>query len=249
LKEIKINFIITLPKLILTVILPIVLFLGILISVICVRPLGQITPVTPWDMFYSIVQIFYLIGGVILAITAILALNQLKISKNDTRIRVKRDAATETAKQIELYAEKIIPLHNEFVRYCINGTVEDCTFNSEVQQWISKCSSKQEGLYSKMIYLLNKLEAFAIYFIHGIGNEKLAFAPISNTYMSLVQQLYPMLCIQRQISENMYTNLMELYNQWSARIQQTDAINKALQANKAAAICPTPKKINPIGMD
>ena len=61
-------------------------------------------------------EILYFIAGIIVSITAILALKQIKIMKHTAEIQSKRDALTITSEQCVNYMTNIIKLQNEFNR-------------------------------------------------------------------------------------------------------------------------------------
>lgn len=211
----------------------------------------------------SILEILYFIGGIIVAIAAVLALKQLKIAKYDIDIRSKRECATLTSEQCKFYAETIIPLAGQISIKLTqakikeySGKVSSFCMCQEVFEWLKSLTdySGCEDILNDIVKFNNELEAFSIYFIHGICDEEMAFNPIASDFISNVTMIYPIICLSHDKNENSYKNMIKLYEIWKNRYDKiklemkTQEMKKQYLETIAQVSSMKQESINPIGI-
>lgn len=167
-------------------------------------------------------EILYFIAGIIVSITAILALKQIKIMKHTSDIQSKRDALTITSEQCVNYMTNIIKLQNEFYQslkdkqiYFFEGW--------HVQLNDNKISLQHEGKigfrnFKKMNFatVCNAMEAFATYFTSKVADESVAFNTLGTTYINATESLMPILLEVNK--DGYYKNVIKLYILWKKRM-------------------------------
>ena len=163
------------------------------------------------------------------------------LNKEDTEVRWKREAATLTAKQCEKFANELITLFdnflNEMERLGIDiykGEIKDFKLDNDTIKWMkdyfSKIEQNKDSKLPKLTGdLINYSEAFAIYFIHGICYEEIAFAPLASQYCKQTNYTYPLICYLRRNNDLKFSNLRELYKIWSTKIK---ALEIQIQSSK-----------------
>ena len=206
----------------------------------------------------SIVENLYYLSGVFVAVFAFIGLFQLFLTKRTIQVSSERDAAKQSAIQIELFFNKIIPLINEFTiknkgKNYPTPMPLDWQFNHEN---VKKSFSKKDiALYAKdflaiadeWIKIANSLEAMSIYFLKGIANEELGFSSIGWQYVNQIEEYYFYYSVLRSnaVSKE-YLNSMELYDLWRNRIRKTEFTFKKMDLEKRISEI-AEQKIKPIG--
>lgn len=222
--------------------------------------------------FRSVLEVMYFLSGITLAITGIIALKQLTIAKADIRIRSAREATTLTASQCQFYSKEIICLLNDINKE-INKlgislyTEEITTFSYSdkfLRKWIvdnkEKMLSVQDAydnnsLLATIMNALNYMETFAMSFINGICDEKLAFVSLSVTYCNTVRKFAPIIALLRKDEELQYSNTIQLYEIWNNRLKKQKMQTQALKAYQAfrniseTAASIEDKDIKPLGTE
>jgi hypothetical protein len=79
------------------------------------------------------------------------------------------------------------------------------------------------------------LEAFAIYFIGGLADEKIAFRPISSVYCLIMEKLMFYILEESKKNKNFF-HAIQLYILWKNRLEgeklKDDALNAQNEAEK-----------------
>ena len=171
-------------------------------------------------------EILYFIAGIIVSITAILALKQIKIMKHTAEIQSKRDALTITSEQCVNYMTNIIKLQNEFNRSLKENQIHFLD-GWEVTISDNEISLKHDGKidysnFDKMNYatVYNAMEAFATYFISKVADESVAFNSLGTTYVNTTEHYLPILL---EVNEDGYfRNIVNLYVLWTKRMISID---------------------------
>ncbi len=198
------------------------------------------------------IEILYFIAGIIVAITAILALKQIKIMKHSVEIQSKRDALTITSDQCVNYMTNIIKLQNEF-----NQSLKDKQIHF-LEGWNVKLneneiSLKHEGEidysnFKQMNYstVCNAMEAFATYFVSQVADESVAFNTLGTTYINTVEKYLPILLIVNK--SGYFKNIVKLYLIWKKRNISIDLQEQQENIKKEIKNCHT-EVIKPIGVE
>lgn len=219
------------------------------------------------EVIKEIIEYLYYISGAAIAIIAFLGLKQLNIgleqlnvTKMDIDIRSKREAALIAINQTEIFCNEIIPAQDDlylklkkydFPIYSTDKVIfdpKDKSYKGYLDQH-SKARRKLDdedlyvGIIKSELYLCNKLEAIATYFITRIADERIAFISIGKTYCKNVKQLS--FIISKLSSESGYfKNLIKLYEIWDSRIslhkleEESKRISEELKAVNPEVIKP-----------
>jgi len=239
----------------------------------------------PHPIFRAWTEIAYFLSGVVLVLIAAaglvqlifarralkaaerqisLAIEALDITREDIRIRVKREAVTVAAEQCSKFGEVIMPtieknisaLKDLGVEYGM-WTLRDMDFadNSvleikESEEWLKKVKNTGNARWL-VTQILNELEAFAIFFAGGAADEEVAYPVVGSVFRGYVDAFTPLLIMLRHqkvsgISSGTYQNTIELYRLWSDRSARINLEEQADKIHKRLAGLPS-KKISPIG--
>jgi len=209
----------------------------------------------PWFTdLRNFLEILYFLSGIALVVVAIIALQQIKVAKEDIRIRSEREAATLTASQCERYSEKIIPILEELIELFesnsitpYNGATSGVSVDRDMRDWITKynpaitrkttgISSKHGTIKEHMICVLNAFESFSIYFSKKVCDESLAFDCIASTYCFMVKACFPIL-MELRGNDGLFENTLTLYNTWTQRKDAQDLRKEAESHLEMAALC------------
>jgi len=197
------------------------------------------------DTNKSFLENIYFLSGPVLAVLGLFIFRQIKLAKNQLiiakqqliesqnqiKITSQREAANIAADKVRDYCTEIIPFENRIfdekvkINYIeFKGPIRNFT-NDEVKDWdkdfLDWFLKKPIEITELELNVLNKLEAFSIYFIKGIADEKIAFSSIGKAFCESVKRLYPTMTIFRG-SKNPnkdYEILIQLYRLWSERLE------------------------------
>lgn len=228
----------------------------------------------------SILEALSYVVDIILLITLIVALTQLKLSKEEleitrknSEIGIKREAATITAEQCKNFYINVVPKINAIIQTfkdckieyyrCNNLTfaLDDDTI-SYIKYWynfnqtnIDNCTVVMEKIAADIRLLINDFEVLSIFFTSGICNEEIAFGSISIEYINAIENiLYPHIISCRLLNFDGYINIENLYKTWKNRInkinlQKQQSIKERELANIINTTNSIPdEKFNPIGL-
>lgn len=171
--------------------------------------------------FRNLLEIFYFIATPVLLIVAIFGLKQISVSKENSRISSLRDSYKLASQQCSYFLNNIIPLYNK-----VNDLLETKSITALNKKEIS-VSNKTININSKKMFnekekitsilpeivdVLNATEAFSVYIISGVADEKIAFNSIGHTYCTCVCKLLPIIVLAQQ--RNCYKNILKLFILW-----------------------------------
>jgi hypothetical protein len=147
--------------------------------------------------------------------------------------RAKRDARLTAIARCEEFADEIIPLNQP----CLAGMARDKTpvfvksgsdvrFSdidpTELKRASEWYAAAPPEVHANAITLLNKVEAWSMYFTAQLADADIAYEPVGTIFCSLVIQYYAILLLLRaDTSAGNYTNVVSLYEEWLAKL--TDA--------------------------
>lgn len=177
-------------------------------------------------------------------VVACKALQQIKVSKDSTKISSDISSAQYTGKLIKDFFNDTMPLINTFnksldeksyVKFekntLIDFTKEEIIKSSKnIQDHFIKSAktfftlkeSKEKNL-SDVINAANSIESFANSYINKIANEKIAFTSLGFVLCNVVEKYYFFYCLVRTENKekfNYFQNTIDLYNIWSTRIKK-----------------------------
>ncbi len=206
----------------------------------------------------SLVENLDSLSGPVIAILGIVGILQLKMTKRAIFISSKREAASLSANQIEIYNNQIIPLQNILFNQEVKEKIERVDmiigeFHIEaIKEKLGEKKTRKHvierlQLVSPILSVINAMEAFSTYFVKGVADEEIAYSSVGRTFCESVEDYYFDIatCIDKG-EENRFQNIIELYKIWSARLKK-----EKLAKDKEAIIKKMNEikddKVNPIG--
>jgi len=220
-----------------------------------------------FDQFYNdsraLLELLSFVANIALVLVGWKALGQLRIAKQDIAVRVEREAAIAAAAQLEVWATKIVPVvaeivvaHNAINFTALSGGMERfdaeelASAASNVRAYnaaMVKVFEDHPEIYGKTITACNMVEASAMCFMTGVGNEEVVFTSLSGIFCEFVEWMRPLYCgMRKQGQINQWEYTVRLYRVWSQRRKkhelenQQDFLNQALAkaVKEAAPILP-----------
>ena len=171
-----------------------------------------------------VTELLYFVASIGMAIVAFFGLQQIAILKSTAKTQANRDALRLTSEQCAIYMEKIIPLQNKFDQYIKEKNIkwfEGWTTEingQEIRVHRSTPADMQNlALLGPHIGHFNQMEAFAVYFISRLADEKVAYHTIGKTFVSHMDKVIPFVISARE--DGYYKNMVSLYVVWKARAE------------------------------
>lgn len=184
------------------------------------------------------------------------AREQIDSITEDMRTRNQRAAVEKSMEYLDLFATSLLPKINNFY-----GKIEKEEFE-KIPDWVPKdhdykidVLNLDSDLQLKVLPILNerykygisdilnKIEFFSAGVIHGLADEDVLYAPISDTFREIIER--EMICICHFRHNNApFENTIKLYEKWYARaniksnilnLEETQRKMEILKAEVAAA--------------
>lgn len=183
------------------------------------------------------------------AICAYLALKQISIAKEDIEIRSKRESISCAVDRIDFFRKEIlIDLSNstsysnsnsfyrvrlkEFVIEEIDSHPQGQKIQIEYNRRL-KLANENETYVVLISDIANKIESFAIPFVAGVADEKIAFNPLAEIYCEFVENHFYFYSYWRKKgSINPYENTIKLYTVWVSKTRKHDLIKSRENIDK-----------------
>jgi hypothetical protein len=192
-----------------------------------------------WTMVQGTAAVMLLGATLALCVVGWYGLRSLKLARHDTVIRSTREArglALQRAEQFsqmvirgerlqiqaELSAAKVVP----FTHYVASGgaVFDDARMHQEAKKWWATVPSSTQN---RIIYFLNDLEAWAMYFTHELADSDIVSGPCAPTFCSIVVQYAPWIIVARaEQYEGFYPNIVSLFRAWRAELDAKDRGSK-----------------------
>ena len=180
------------------------------------------------NILQGIETIYYLTAGPILVYLAYKGLGQIKVAKENSRINSKREAFKTAAEQCTIYADKIVPLaqnfkeelkanNNSFLE-SFKVTFTEKGFNIKLEKEIKQDDIDQLNKSEHLTHLINSLEGYSVFYISGVAAEKVGYITTGQSFVRLVKELMPF--IGPSFKEGHYKNLMLLFFMWHNRLEK-----------------------------
>lgn len=222
-------------------------------------------PLEPTALFNEIrnwLEVIYFASGIILMILAGLGLRQLHLAKEQIettkkifKTQSKRAAIEAAIIECKNFSESIVQTSIALDKYCEDNSItyfEDTLFIKTEDGFsidptkinpddVSKLSNASD-IINKFV---NGLEGFALFFLSGVADEKIAFHVNAKTYLMLAEQAFKLFPIG-DIEEDDLEPVKTLYFMWHKKYEakklkiEHTKISKKLQNYKEHTI-------NPIG--
>lgn len=168
----------------------------------------------------------------ILVYVAWKGLKSLGLTKRDMLTRAQRDARASAIARCEEFANVLLPLNHPNLEMMAKQKVPvfvkneaDVRLDPDNREHLDKAiewwNAAPFELRQGMVNLLNKTEAWAMYFTKQLADPDVAYGPCAPAFCSMVLQFYPVLLVHRNASNasGKYPNLVALYKEWIAGLQ------------------------------
>lgn len=216
-----------------------------------------------FDESKSILENAYYFSSVLIALSALIGLYQLYLIKSNRLIQAKREAATFSANQVELFLKEITSLMDKLDRKMNEEKLPG--FQGEVGNFTFRDVANKVGLgvienYLKFmedmgktdwidLKVMNALDAFSFYFVNGIADEEIAFKSVGQSFCNSVQKYYIFIAfVRRQEKEIDFDHIRQLYSLWNKRLINLNIEEQYnLLQKKIDNIRKEKKNIRPIG--
>ena len=173
-------------------------------------------------------EALYFFSGIIVAVAALLALRQIRLMKLDMIFRSDRAAKEKAIETTYEYAKLGSVFQKHFglmlgnnVPAFYGGTIGDFSPDS-ISVELKEMASKRESQFI-MNDPLNMLDSLAATFVSGVADEKTGFSIIGGAFCGTVAAQYDIICLSRsRYKYGPFSNLIELYQIWSARLSKAD---------------------------
>lgn len=174
------------------------------------------------------------VGTLGLCLVAGWGLNSLRLTRRDMLHRAQRDGRVTAVMRCEEFARDIIPLNlpmlSALQREKTGVFVKNPTevrFVDVSHDELIRASAWYGGapveVKTGIINLLNKLEAWSMYFTAQLADADVAYEPVGAIFCSLVIQYYsPLLLLRQDPSAGNYTNVVSLYEEWLAKLTASE---------------------------
>jgi hypothetical protein len=173
------------------------------------------------------------VGTLGLVYVAWRGLRSLGLQRSGLLTQAVRDARTSAIHRCEEFANQIIPLNAPILNALSQAKIPVFVMSEanvklnpdnvgelpRARVWLG---ALPEGLYNQAIGMLNRLEAWSMYFTHELADARVAYGPCAPFFVSIVVQLYPVLLVQRNLdaTSGKYPNIVELFSLWLAELDQ-----------------------------
>lgn len=173
---------------------------------------------------HSILESLFFLSGIALAVLAGIGLRQLTVAKEIARTDATRDSLKLAAEQCAHYNHHIIPMIDALTHAVeANNIVFYDKSQVEVKADKVKVTSTampediraliQVG--TEFLTLFNAMDAFAIFFLAGVADEKLAFSAVGTHYCQIVRRHLSHLMIHK----GGFDNVLQLFFLWNGRLE------------------------------
>lgn len=205
-----------------------------------------------------ILEGLYYFAGIILSISVVVAIVQLRQSKKLSQMHSKRDAAKVAVQQCNYFGKEIVQdvthllklfddkkitlLHDVTVEFSKEGmSCNTSSLSQEQLALLGECSME-------MSKTMNMLEGFALMFSTGVADEDIGFLSCGRGFVRIFEQLFPIYALHRSL-DDYYKGTQTMYWRWKKRIERDDLLKKYEELAKGTdfSMLRPQKKIRPIG--
>lgn len=215
-----------------------------------ILPRGLTTPTGPtefWDLISGLASVLTLAVTIAVGIVAWYGLRSLRLARQDMVTRATRESISMAIERAEQFSEIIRiqnwAIHQElaaakiplFTSQLATGTAvfdDEQNMYPKAQVW---WNSVPTGTRQKILYLMNDLEAWAMYFTHRLADSEVVSGPCAVPYCSIVLQYSPWIVIcRKEMYSGFYPNIVRLFHAWRAELDSKDKGSQTEAALRSA---------------
>ncbi len=206
----------------------------------------------------------------VMVVGLFIAWKQVQLGITDIRLKSKREAGFLAIQQAEVFAEKIIPkwailddkkliagiktpaisLNNYYrSELFAKGKAERERFEATIN-----LLQKNGDLFGEMNDLANRIDSVAMCFTKELADDGVVFGSLAPAFCEFVRRHYYFYCFQREKNSiPLFNDTIELYKNWSARLQASEGEIKVRDLKKQIEIInknkPDFERLTPLGSD
>lgn len=151
------------------------------------------------------------LASVALAFIAWRGLVSIRLAQKDMVDRATREATDTAIDRCLEFGTELIELHGDILKSFTDievfvndpavgfGGKKEVEARERAAQWVAELSSE---LYGDCVRLLNRLEAWSMYFTKALADGKVAYGPCAPVYVAMVIQLYPLVVHVRALHQS-----------------------------------------------
>jgi hypothetical protein len=180
----------------------------------------------------AILELLYFASGIVIAVAALLALNQIKVTKRIAKANSRRESVKLAAELCRYFAEDVVPAltvannnyaQNKFQFLKVAPPLGQPPFtlkDGEIVAHHFDIKSLQEQLPKDFLVVpyLNTLESFAIPFAAGVADEDIGYRETARPFCQGVQAFMPVIFMLRAQNLGRYESVVRLYAAWNDRL-------------------------------
>jgi hypothetical protein len=176
------------------------------------------------DALRPVLELIYFAAGPVIAVLAAIGLWHIKVTKDSTRIAARRQALALAAEQCERYQRTIVPLQNTLDN-AIAGKGITFLARAEVTVEANRVRVKFNNpnefydqmmeIATEMLPVVNSMEAFAVYFMSGAADEKVAYSCVGASFCYYTKKVLAQIAPFHDTGH--FHNLLRLFLLWNAR--------------------------------
>lgn len=192
--------------------------------------LGKIDDIVNWLPTYqssnirNVLEIIYFLTTPLLLIVTILGLKQITVAKNTAKENERRESYKLALEKSSCYVKEIIMkslvvfeyLKEKDIDSFGTSSIQVKNKNLKVKTNFTVDMDSQEK-YNEFITIANEIDVFAVCFVAGVAEEKIAYDIVGEHYIELVEKLLPIIGVNGIQS---YGNLLNLYYKWKERSKE-----------------------------
>lgn len=174
-------------------------------------------------------ELLYFVSGIVVAVVAIVALQQVRLLKLDIETRNERAAKERAIEAGAKYFSEFVPFLTVYFDECKNekiptsykGSVTTFKMDSLPKNWLPDLHSRM----TKFSWLpaINNLESIAAMFTTGVADGDTGFEIFGRTFCGAIQSHYDLIAVSNDAAPyGYYANIVKLYNIWSARLSRAE---------------------------
>lgn len=188
-----------------------------------------------FEFIYYIISIGLLIG-------VFVAIQQLKLMKEDFRVKNKRASIEHSIEYLNLFSTEFIPKTGEYEERTIEEGIKyyEGPFNEQFV-FDEDCNLDSDEIRKNLVIshrcgavgVMNRFEYFSAALLSGVADEDLAFNPLSRLFCDYVEKLYVPICFSRRDGNTTsFSNTVGLYNKWKKRLTKMELEKKRSELEK-----------------
>lgn len=203
---------------------------------------------------------------VVIAAKGLRSLESIGLTRKDMLTRAERDSRASAIHRCEEFAREILPMNGPLLNGLAAANVpvfvtdaNQVAFDPDNESQIAAASRWWDNLpqqvRSDAVALLNRLEAWSMYFTKRLASYGVASGPCAPMFCSMVVQNYAGLLTLRNLSDSSgkYPNLVEVFKLWIQELEEEKRglkegdLLKQLKELQAKGVKTAPPK--PLGTD